>query len=179
MIGMKKYFVYQADYQYWANDVLFNALDLIDDAARRSPQGLFFDSIHHTVDHIYVGTHAWFLRLKNEPTGAINFREVVHSEWRALKNALRQEVRQLQRWLDAQPESFFDEMLEYKSSDGKPRSNWVRDILTHVGSHMVHHRGQASAVATRLGAPAPEMDYIYYKREVADHLENFKATGKQ
>ena len=36
--------------------------------------------------------------------------------------------------------------------------------------HMVHHRGQISAVATRLGAPAPEMDYIYYKRSVDSAL---------
>jgi uncharacterized damage-inducible protein DinB len=43
---------------------------------------------------------------------------------------------------------------------------WVRDVLTHLFTHYAHHRGQVSAVATRLGAPCPEMDFVYYRREM-------------
>ena len=50
----------------------------------------------------------------------------------------------------------------------------MRDALTHIMTHMVHHRGQVSAIATRLGSPTPEMDYVYYKREMEGHLENIK-----
>ena len=85
---------------------------------------------------------------------------------RELKNALRQEMRGLQHWLEMKPDAFFESEIAYRSTESKERRNWVRDVLTHMMGHMVHHRGQVSAAATRLGAPAPEMDYIYYKRAV-------------
>jgi uncharacterized damage-inducible protein DinB len=79
-------------------------------------------------------------------------------------------MRELQHWLETKPEAFFEQEIAYRGTDGKARRNWVRDVLTHMMGHMVHHRGQISAVATRLGAPATEMDYIYYKRSVDSAL---------
>jgi uncharacterized damage-inducible protein DinB len=173
MITWKKHYVYLADYQHWANDVLFASLDYLDEAARQSPQGLFFDSAHKTVDHILAVNRLWLSRLQGQPV-AVDFKKVQYPDWRELKNALRHEVRDMQHWLEAQPDAFFEGEVSYASSDGKPKANWVRDILTHMMTHMVHHRGQVSAVATRLGAPVPEMDFIYYKRETERHLEEFK-----
>jgi uncharacterized damage-inducible protein DinB len=173
MITWKKYFVYQVDYQFWANDKLFASLDLLDEAARHSPQGLFFDSVHKTVDHILAVNRLWLARLKGDSV-SVDFKKVQCPDWRELKNALRHEVRDMQHWLEARPDDFFDAEVSYASSDGKLKNNWARDILTHMMTHMVHHRGQVSAVATRLGAPVPEMDYIYYKREMEQHLEHFK-----
>lgn len=48
---------------------------------------------------------------------------------------------------------------------------WMRDVLTHMMNHQTHHRGQISAVITRLGGAAPEMDYVYYKREMEGYME--------
>ena len=42
MITWKKHFIYLADYQYWANETLFESLDHLTDAARKSDQGLYF-----------------------------------------------------------------------------------------------------------------------------------------
>lgn len=174
MITWKKYFVYLADYQHWANDVLFSAVDYLDDPARHSPQGLFFDSIHHTTDHMLSVNRLWMSRLKHENQMFPPFNKIMYPEWRELKNALRQEVRSMQHWLEAQPEGFFEERLAYTSTDNQARDNWMRDVLTQMMNHMTHHRGQISAVATRLGAPAPEMDYLYYKRETDERLEHIK-----
>jgi len=61
--------------------------------------------------------------------------------------------------------------LDYVSSAGEARSMWMRDVLTHMMNHQTHHRGQVSAVITRLGGAAPEMDYVYYKREMEGYME--------
>ena len=94
---------------------------------------------------------------------------------RGLSLDKQQELRGLQHWLEMKPDTFFESEIGYRSTEGKERRNWVRDVLTHMMGHMVHHRGQVSAAATRLGAPAPEMDYIYYKRAVDSAL----AIGKR
>lgn len=164
-LSWKQYFIYQVDYQHWANEVLFECLDRLEPKSLSEPQGLFFPSIHHTVDHILAVAELWRLRLQGE-SPIVDFKRLHHPVWRELKNALRQEMRDLQHWLEARPDGFFESEIAYRSTEGKERRNWVRDVLTHMMGHMVHHRGQVSAVATRLGAPAPEMDYIYYKRAV-------------
>lgn len=170
----KQYFIYQADYQHWANEVLFECLDRLNPQALGEPQGLYFSTIHHTVDHLLVVAELWRLRLQGE-SPIVDYKVLHHPDWRELKKTLRQEMRGLQHWLEKQPDVFFEKEIAYRGSDGKDRRNWVRDVLTHLMGHMVHHRGQISAVATRLGAPAPEMDYIYYKRAVDSAL----AMGKR
>lgn len=165
----KQYFIYQSDYQHWADEVLFECLDRLDPAALAEPQGLYFGSIHHTMDHILVVAELWRLRLQGE-SPIVDLKTLHHPDWRELKAGLRREARELQHWLERQPDAFFESGIAYRSIDGKDRRNWVRDVLTHMMAHMVHHRGQVSAVVTRLGGPAPEMDYIYYKRAVGAAL---------
>jgi uncharacterized damage-inducible protein DinB len=57
---------------------------------------------------------------------------------------------------------------------------WARDALTHLYTHYAHHRGQISAVVTRLGAPCPEMDFLFYRREMERLLNDLKqASGAE
>ncbi len=165
MYSWKSYFIVQADYQHWANEVLLTALEHLTSDAMEGDQGLFFRSIHHTVDHLLAVSQAWLARLQGEHL-SINYREIRHPVWRELENTLRHETRRLQAWLEAQPDEFFDSRIEFSGSDGRLRGMWVRDALTHLFTHYAHHRGQISAVATRLGAPCPEMDFVYYRREM-------------
>lgn len=171
MMNWKQHFVYGADYQHWANEVLFESLGRLDDMAIASDQGLFFRSIHFTLDHILLVNRLWWGRLSGE-----NLVPQLHvtqcADFRDLKKTLQRECRQFQHWLEAQPEAFFDQELNYVTTQGDPYKNWVRDILTHLFNHSTHHRGQISAVISRLGVAPPEMDYIYYKRAMQGTLEH-------
>lgn len=165
MYTWKSYYIIQADYQHWANEVLFTALEHLQPEFIASDQGLFFHSIHHTVDHILLVSQAWQARLQGDNL-APNYREIAHPDWRELQKAMRMETRRLQSWLEAQPDDYYEQQISFAGSDGKIRTMWVRDMLVHLFTHYAHHRGQISAVATRLGAPCPEMDFVYYRREM-------------
>lgn len=176
MYTWKSHFVIQADYQHWANEVMFTALDHLTPDSLASEQGLFFHSIHHTVDHMLMVSRAWLARLQGENLD-VNYREIHHPDWRELQNALRRETRKLQAWLDAQPDAFYDREFEFAGSDGRARRMWVRDALTHLFTHYAHHRGQVWAVATRLGAPSPEMDFVHYRREMERLINQVRNGG--
>lgn len=176
MYTWKKHFVVQADYQHWANEVLFTSLDYLQSDVIDSEQGLFFNSIHHTVDHMLLVSQSWLSRLQGEQL-LVNYKVINIPDWRDLKLALRRETRKLQSWLEAQPTEFFDSQFEYFSSDGKSQTMWARDALTHLFTHYAHHRGQVSAIATRLGAPCPEMDFVYYRREMERLLNEMKQAA--
>lgn len=170
---LKKHFIYQVDFQHWANDKLFESLDVLDEEARRGNQGMEFESLHKTLNHILVVTRSWQARLKQEHRPGVR-EEIFVPEWKELKHVLRQEFRDLQRWLEGQPEAFFDERIGDPGPQDSARLVWVCDALTQIMTHAAHLRGQAVAVAVRLGSPAPEMDYIFYKREMERSLEHLR-----
>lgn len=176
MQSWKTYFVELADYQHWANEVLLNALSHLQEDVIDSDQGLFFRSIHHTVDHMLVVSQVWLGRLQGEPV-SVNYRVINHPDWRELQLNLRRESRKLQGWLDAQPEAFFTGEITFTSGDGKARQMSVADALTHLYTHYAHHRGQISAVITRLRGPCPEMDFVYYRREREKLLSELRISG--
>ncbi|MEH6462126.1 DinB family protein [Chitinimonas sp. JJ19] len=176
MISWKNHFLYQADYQHWASDKLFESLDKLSDEARKRDEGLFFKSVHGTVNHLLVTNLMWWGRLRGEPQD-LRPDQQLYEDWRELKQALKQTLRQTQHWLQAQPAEFFEGELRYRTTSGKEHTLWVHDILTHIATDCAHQRGQASAAATRLGAPAPEMDYSYYRREMQDSLANARVAA--
>ena len=175
MYTWKSYYIIQADYQHWANEVLFASLDHFQDDVLTADQGLFFKSIHHTVDHLLVVHLNWVARLKGEAYSP-NYKVINFPDWRELKTTLRKEVRHLQDWLAEQPDEFFDGQITFTASNGHAQSMWVRDVLVHLFTHYAHHRGQVSAAITRLGGVCPEMDFVYYRREMAKVLSEAQLT---
>lgn len=173
-MDFKQQFIYQIDYQHWANDALFNALDRLDQGARTSPQKLYFGNIHNSLDHLLFFYSKWFARLKGEHQTA-SYGGTVHTDWRELKNSIRREIREMQRWLERQPQDFFDERLFYKRTSNRQESSiWVRDALTHIFTFAALERGQLSAVAASLGAPFADLSYYSYRQEMGDHLQNLR-----
>ena len=159
---VKDYFVEQADYQRWACAELFRALDTLGDDQRRADVGLFFKNIHKTVDHILVVTRNWKARLSGEFEKVTGYDVLLYPDWKELKDAVLEEFTRLGNWLSGKKPEWFGESIDYPGSDGKMRRVAVADGLIHIMTHAVHHRGQISAVCTRLGAPSPEMDFVFY-----------------
>lgn len=167
----KSYFIVQADYQHWANEALFAALDHLNSEALSADQGLMFGSLHHAVDHLLTTSRLWRARLRGEAL-TLDDKTLHYPDWRELKSVLRRETRKLQSWLEAQPDEAFEARIRYDGEDGRLREMWLRDALVHLFTHFVHHRGQLSAVAARLGAPSPDMAFDGYKRQMDKLMSN-------
>ncbi|MCB1887579.1 MAG: DinB family protein [Rhodocyclaceae bacterium] len=164
-MNWRQHFRTQVDYQLWANQVLFESLSGLSAEALTRPEGLFFPSIHHTVDHMHVVADIWFARLEGRHIEA-DFSHIRTPDWHTLKHDLQQSIRQLGHWLESRDEALFGQTITYRRLGGAQSATTASDILTHLMGHFSHHRGQISAVATRLGAPAPEMDYLYFLRDL-------------
>lgn len=173
-MDFKQQFIYQIDYQHWANDALFNALDRLSPEARNTPQKLYFGNIHDSIDHLLFFYKKWFARLRGEHQ-TMGYTGTVHADWRELKHNMRREIREMQRWMERQPQDFFDERLFFKRTSNRQESSiWVRDALTHIFTFASTERGQISAAAAALGAPFPDMSYYSYRQEMGDHLQNMR-----
>jgi uncharacterized damage-inducible protein DinB len=160
---MKDYFIEQADYQRWASAELFKSLDALSDEQRTADLGLFFHDIHKTVDHILIVTRNWRARFSGRFDSIKSYDALLYPEWEELKPAVLDEFTQLKDWLARKTPEWFREVIEYPGPDGAKRRVGVADGLIHVMTHAVHHRGQISAVCTRLHAPSPKMDFVLYR----------------
>lgn len=159
---MKAYFVEQASYQGWAMNELFISLDTLTDVQRREDRGLFFKDIHKTIDHILVCTRNWKHRLQDQADKATGYDVLLYSDWEQLKQAVTDEFNEIRDWLQNQDDAWFASTITYTSA-GKERNVAVADGLIHIMTHAVHHRGQVSTVCTQLGAPSPEMDFVFFR----------------
>ncbi|MGQ5522786.1 DinB family protein [Chitinimonas sp. PSY-7] len=173
MISWKNHFLYQVDYQHWVNDKLLESCDKLSDEVRKREEGLPFRSIHGTVNHLLVINLKWLGRLQGEPKDYRHDQQIFE-EWRELKLALKQTVRQTQHWLEAQSDAYFDGELHYRTSGGVEQRDWIHDVLTNFVTDCAHCRGQIAGLAVRLGAPSPEMDFIYYRRDMQESLAHAK-----
>jgi len=159
----RDHFVDLARYHAWANEVLFTELDKLSDAQRRQDHGLFFRSIHHTVDHLLLVNRVWMGRLTGQPV-VPDFRTIQIEDWEALKQGLRESLTGMAQWLSQQDEGWFGKDVTFTASNGKLNSLPAAAVQTHMLTHFNHHRGQVSTAITQLDGIAPEMDYLYYLR---------------
>lgn len=163
---MKQHFQVLADYNSWANRRLYAATFALEDAAWR-PLGLFFGSIHATLNHLLVADRIWLGRLtgKDQDDGPLD--KIAYQEMGALAAARQVEDERLQQFVADLDEQDFDRLHRYQNTSGATFEQPLTQILTHIFNHQTHHRGQAHTGLTLLGVEAPSLDLVVYYRGIA------------
>ena len=162
----KAYFLQLARYNVWATRRLLDAVEALPDEAYRQNLGLFFKSIHGTLNHLLVGEHMlWYPRFSKgvSPKVALDMEaEPVRERLaQALKGGAANWIPLIESW----PEDKFEGQIEYTTTRGFPAKLPFAATLGHVFNHGTHHRGQITAALTRLGQPCPELDWVYMLQE--------------
>ena len=165
---MQAYFSTLARYNVWATRKLFEHLDALPEADYRRDVGLFFKSVHGTLNHLLVGEHlVWFRRFAEGVSITIKLNEEVEADRRQLRERLLEGA---QRWgplIASLPDERFGGRLEYTSTQGAAQSLPFDLTLGHVFNHGTHHRGQISAAITAMGHACPELDLVWMLQEEA------------
>lgn len=162
-MNARDHFLRLARYNVWATDGLLDrhVAKLSDDEYRRDV-GLFFKSVHGTLNHLWVAERGlWFERFAFGQSPKRKLNDEVHADRATLQAALKQAVREWIPAIESWDEARFDGTLAYTSTDGVARNAPFAPTLTHVFNHNTHHRGQISAALTMLGHEAPEIDLLF------------------
>ena len=159
--GWGAHFSTLARYNQWATQGLLQALEPVAEADYRRDLGLFFKSIHGTLNHLLVGEHLlWyprFARGASPKAGAAL----------ALDMEVGPDRARLGQALKGGAAKRFDGDLNYTTLRGTTACLPFAATLAHVFNHGTHHRGQISAALTQLGQPAPELDLVYFLQQEA------------
>jgi uncharacterized damage-inducible protein DinB len=156
------YFGGLARYDLWATARLFEHVDPLPEDDYRRDAGLFFRSVHGTLNHLLVAEHeVWFPRFD----AGISNRIALNAELAPDRAALRERLlAATARWaplIASWPAERFAGRLDYTTTRGVPQSLPFALTLGHVFNHGTHHRAQITAALTAMGRPCPELDLVW------------------
>lgn len=154
-----------ARHNAWAHDRLLTAVAAVPEADYRRDVGLFFRSIHGTLNHLRVGEQLiWFERFAAGRSPALALDAEVEPDREHLAAALRAGAARWIDWLPSVPAARCDGTLDYTTTRGEAVSLPWTGTLAHVFVHSAHHRGQITAALTALGHACPVLDLVYFLR---------------
>jgi uncharacterized damage-inducible protein DinB len=157
-----------AAYNAWANARLYDAaLDLPDEAYRRQV-GVFFGSLHGTLNHLLATDRIWFKRLTGQGEAPNRVDAILFEQRVDLAYARLAEDARIEAVISGHDEAALQAALTYRTTSGAEHSQRLADILAHVFNHQTHHRGQAhSALSILTGREPPSLDLLQFQRGVA------------
>ncbi len=153
----------QARYHAWATHRLLEAVSRVSAEDYQRDVGLFFKSIHGTLNHMLVAEHLlWYARFSKGASPVLALDSEIEPHREHLAQALKGGSANWTPLIASWPTERFDGELDYRTSKGDPLSLPFAATLSHVFNHATHHRGQITAALTAMGQPCPELDMVYF-----------------
>jgi uncharacterized damage-inducible protein DinB len=150
---LKAHFDQLAAYNRWANRRMYNDVASLPDAARKHPAGLFFGSVHATLNHLLVADYIWMRRFTGDGPVPERLNQILYEDFSELRAAREQEDERIFGFVTGVDK--YDRVISYQNSTGKTFQQELGAALTHFFNHQTHHRGQVHAGLTIAGIREP------------------------
>jgi uncharacterized damage-inducible protein DinB len=155
-----------ARYNVWAHRRLLAAAEPLSDAAYRASTGLFFGSVHGSLNHLLVSERIWHSRLTGQASGVTALDQIIEEDRQRLASALIGFAEGWLDWIDAEDDAALAGDFHYSNLKGQPFCLPRASVPLHVFNHATHHRGQISTALSQAGLEAPVMDLPYFLLEL-------------
>ncbi len=158
---MKPHFQMMARYNHWANQRLYGAAANLPDDLYRKNIGLFFRSLHGTLNHLLTTDRIWMHRIDGKGTSPTRLDAIQYENFADQREARAAEDARIADFVEAQTAADLDAVRDYSTTKGAPQQDPLRTILAHLFNHQTHHRGQAhSGLSILTGAEPPSIDLL-------------------
>jgi len=152
-----------ARFNRWVNAQFHDSVAKLSDAAYREDSGLFFGSVHATLNHLLLVDRLWTRRIEGAPHRLKSLDQILHDDFDSLRAAQSAEDEHLIELVDGLTPARLQEPVVYRRMIGEGDEE-IRagHILLALFNHQTHHRGQVHAVLTRHGIVPPGLDVPYF-----------------
>lgn len=159
VFSAKDEIVRMARYHAWATERLLSAVAVVPDEAYRQSCGLYFGSIHGTLNHLALADgEIWYPRFTGKRSASLSLDAELESDRAALTSRLLAATARWPRYIENLDEAALAGDLRYTMTTGQARVLPVAAALFHVFNHGTHHRGQVTAALSMLGFDYPPLD---------------------
>jgi uncharacterized damage-inducible protein DinB len=152
-----------AAYNSEMNRRIYAAAGTLADAQRREDRGLFFGSIHATLNHLLWADRMWMSRFAgwDRPPGGIAGSVALIDDFEELCAARGLEDEAIEAWAAVLDGAWLGEDLVWFSGSTQREHRRPRALLVmHMFNHQTHHRGQVHAALTGLGVRPADTDLM-------------------
>ncbi len=158
----RKHFLTLARYNVWATRRLLDGVSTVPDAQYRANAGLFFQSLHGTLNHLLIAEHqVWYPRFAEGVSPQVALNAEVEPDRARLAQALLDGAARWSGLIHRWPDTVWDGTLNYTNLRGQACVLPFAATLAHMFNHGTHHRGQITAALTAQGHACPELDLVY------------------
>ena len=148
-----------ADYNRWANALVYGAASELSEAEFRNDKGAFFGSLHRTLNHLIAADRIWMKRFTGTGEAPTALDSVLFDDLASLSLARRVEDQRIVEWVRELDERALAADFTYT-----PITQPLWTSLSHFFNHQTHHRGQCHMILTALGKPSLGLDLAYFLR---------------
>jgi uncharacterized damage-inducible protein DinB len=154
-----------ADYNHWANKRLYAAALVMPEPQYRQRTGVFFGSLHGTLNHLLLTDRVWLKRLTGEGEHPPRLDAILFEDRNELARARMAEDARIARVIGGYSEADLGTVLSYQTLSGAPQQQVLAEILLHLFNHQTHHRGHAHACCSiATGTEPPSLDLLLFQR---------------
>ena len=165
---MKPYFLMMARYNAWANLRLYKMAGALPEELYRREVGVYFKSLHGTLNHLLVTDRIWMRRLTGEGSHPNKLNAIAFDDFASLQAARTSEDLRIVNYTENLQEADIEKELDYTTLNGTPQRQPICEILAHWFNHQTHHRGQAHAILTLVGITEPDpLDLLVMQRRAS------------
>ena len=154
-----------ADYNLWANRLVYEAAGRLDDAQYRQNKGAFFGSLHATLNHVLAADRIWMKRFTSTGDAPTTLDGILFDNFTELATARAAEDARIVTFVASLTENALAGRFTYTPvSNPTPVTQRLAPPLAHFFNHQTHHRGQCHMTLTALGSPSLALDMSYFLR---------------
>jgi len=110
-----------AAYNHWANMRIYGAAHEMPEQQYRRATGVFFGSLHGTLNHLLLTDRIWLRRLTGTGEHPDRLDAILFDDRRALLRARIAEDARLSDFVTGQSEADLTQPVEYRTTSGKPK----------------------------------------------------------
>ena len=164
---MKARYTMFAGYNAWANRRLYDAAAKLSDADYRADRGVFFKSMHGTLNHLLTTDWVWMHRFTGQGPSPERLDAIQHEQLSDLRAVREAEDRRIVAYIDSLDDANLAGSIRYRRvSTPEEFVQPLMPALDHFFNHQTHHRAQAHSVLCSFGQRGLVLDLLGYQREV-------------
>ena len=152
-----------ARYNAWANKRLYAVAEQLTPEQFAEDRRGFFQSAMGTLNHMLLSDLIYRERLEKKPTTFTRLDEILYTELGPLRDAQLDQDDWYVNFCEAMDPAELEGTLSFDTVEtGEFFSLPLRNCLTNLFQHQIHHRGQIHHMLSHAGLEPPPLDVIKF-----------------
>lgn len=151
-----------ARYNLWATERLYTVCAGLTESAYRQRCPISGRSLHGVLNHLLVINRLWLARLRGYESDIVSVHEELHDDLESLRDATVAEDVILYDYVHGLSEEDLMRPVAYRNLAGEAHANAQAEMLTHLFSRQIEHRGEACGLVERTEEVPPKLGFIRF-----------------